>query len=90
MPLSTLTAINSRVGPEFTQRFNEYRSAQLNGRAAPEYSADQATTALEAVFKQTMPREMGCDYSGIHFKSKRRGKGSPLRSSSACRSCLCS
>ena len=65
VPLSTLTTINSRVGPEFTQRFNEYRSAQINGSAAPGYSADQATNALEEVFKQTMPREMGFDYSGI-------------------------
>ena len=77
MPLSTLTAINSRVGPEFTQRFNEYRSAQLNGRAAPEYSADQATTALEAVFKQTMPREMGFDYSGISFQEQKAREGVP-------------
>src|SRR5689334_7239279 len=35
--LSTLTTIKSRVGPEFTQRFNEYRSAQINGSAAPGY-----------------------------------------------------
>ena len=43
VPLLTLTTINPRVGPEFTQRFNEYRSAQINGSAAPGYSADQAT-----------------------------------------------
>ena len=66
VPLSTLITIKSRLGPEFTQRFNEYRSAQINGGAAPGFSADQATAALEDVFKQTMPREMGFDYSG-HF-----------------------
>jgi HAE1 family hydrophobic/amphiphilic exporter-1 len=49
VPLSTFTTINARVGPEFTQRFNEYRSSQLNGSAAPEYSADQATTAFELI-----------------------------------------
>src|SRR5271170_75089 len=47
VPLSTLTSIKSRLGPEFTLRFNEYRSAQVNGSAAPGYSADQATAALE-------------------------------------------
>jgi len=31
-------------------RFNEYRAAQINGSAAPGYSADQATAALEDVF----------------------------------------
>ena len=40
-------------------RYNEYRSAQINGGAAPGYSSDQATAALEDVFKQTMPGEMG-------------------------------
>jgi HAE1 family hydrophobic/amphiphilic exporter-1 len=75
--LSTLTTINSRVGPEFTQRFNEYRSAQINGSAAAGYSADQATNALEEVFKQTMPREMGFDYSGISFQEQKARQGVP-------------
>ena len=77
VPLSTLTTINSRVGPEFTQRFNEYRSAQINGSAAPGYSADQATNALEEVFQQTMPREMGFDYSGISFQEQKARQGVP-------------
>jgi hydrophobic/amphiphilic exporter-1 (mainly G- bacteria), HAE1 family len=77
VPLSTLTTISSRVGPEFTQRFNEYRSAQINGSAAPGYSADQATAALEDVFKETMPREMGFDYSGISFQEQKAREGVP-------------
>ena len=76
-PLSTLTTISSRVGPEFTQRFDEFRSAQINGSAAPGYSADQATAALEDVFKQTMPREMGFDYSGISFQEQKAREGVP-------------
>ena len=77
VPLSTLTTISSRVGPEFTQRFDEFRSAQINGSAAPGYSADQATAALEDVFKQTMPREMGFDYSGISFQEQKAREGVP-------------
>src|SRR6202040_610761 len=59
VPLTALTRFESRSGPEFTMRYNEYRSAQINGGAAPGYSSDQATAALEDVFKQTMPGEMG-------------------------------
>jgi HAE1 family hydrophobic/amphiphilic exporter-1 len=77
VPLSTLTTIKPRLGPEFTLRFNEYRSAQINGSAAPGYSADQATAALEDVFKQTMPREMGFDYSGISFQEQKAREGVP-------------
>jgi HAE1 family hydrophobic/amphiphilic exporter-1 len=77
VPLSTLATIKPRLGPEFTLRFNEYRSAQINGSAAPGYSADQATAALEDVFKQTMPREMGFDYSGISFQEQKAREGVP-------------
>jgi len=77
VPLSTLTSVKPRLGPEFTMRFNEYRSAQINGSAAPGYSADQATAALEDVFKQTMPREMGFDYSGMSFQEQKAREGVP-------------
>jgi HAE1 family hydrophobic/amphiphilic exporter-1 len=77
VPLSTLTSIKPRLGPEFTLRFNEYRSAQVNGSAAPGYSADQATAALEDVFRQTMPREMGFDYSGISYQEQKAREGVP-------------
>jgi hydrophobe/amphiphile efflux-1 (HAE1) family protein len=77
VPLSTLTTIKPRLGPEFTLRFNEYRSAQINGSAAPGFSADQATAALEDVFKQTMPREMGFDYSGISYQEQKAREGVP-------------
>jgi HAE1 family hydrophobic/amphiphilic exporter-1 len=77
VPLSTLTSVNPRLGPEFTMRFNEYRSAQINGSAAPGYSSDQATAALEDVFKQTMPREMGFDYLGMSFQEQKAREGVP-------------
>ena len=52
VPLSALTRFRSGTGPEFTMRFNEYRSAQLNGAAAPGYSTNQGMKALEEVFAQ--------------------------------------
>jgi HAE1 family hydrophobic/amphiphilic exporter-1 len=58
-------------------RFNEYRAAQINGAAAPGYSAGQAMTALEEVFAQTMPREMGYDYVGMSFQEKKAQQGVP-------------
>jgi len=77
VPLSTLTTVKSQLGPEFTMRFDEYRCAQINGSAAPGFSADQASAALEDVFKQTMPREMGFDYSGISFLEQKARQGVP-------------
>jgi len=77
VPLSALTTFESRAGPEFTMRYNLYRSAQIIGSAAPGYSSAQATAALEQVFAQTMPPEMGYDYLGISFQEKKAQEGVP-------------
>jgi hydrophobic/amphiphilic exporter-1 (mainly G- bacteria), HAE1 family len=77
VPLAALTRFEPRPGPEFTMRLNEYRAAQINGAAAPGYSADQATAALEEVFAETMPREMGFDYLGMSFQEKKAQQGVP-------------
>src|SRR6202043_145002 len=69
------TKFESRTGPEFTMRFNEYRAAQMNGAAAPGYSSQQAMKALEETFDATMPREMGYDYSGMSFQEKKAAEG---------------
>ena len=77
VPLSALTTVEHRLGPEFMMRYNLYRSAQVNGSAAPGYSSDQASSALEQVFAQTMPREMGFDYIGMSFQEKKAKEGVP-------------
>src|SRR5437667_2404757 len=75
VPLDAVTTINRISGPEFTLRYNEYRSAQINGAAAPGYSSNQAMNALEETFRQTMPNEMGYDYLGISFQEKKAQQG---------------
>jgi HAE1 family hydrophobic/amphiphilic exporter-1 len=75
VPLSALTKFEPRIGPEYTMRFNEYRSAQIVGSAAPGYSSAQAMQALEEVFAQTMPRDMGYDYKDMSFQEKLAQQG---------------
>jgi HAE1 family hydrophobic/amphiphilic exporter-1 len=58
-------------------RYNEHRSAQINGSAAPGHSSDQATAALEEVFRQTMPRGMGFDYMGMSYQEQKARQGMP-------------
>src|SRR3989440_2130290 len=77
VPLDAISTIEDIAGPEFTLRYNEYRSAQINGAAAPGYSSLQAMSALEETFRQTMPNEMGYDYLGISFQEKRAQQGVP-------------
>jgi HAE1 family hydrophobic/amphiphilic exporter-1 len=77
VPLDAISSIKNIAGPEFTLRYNEYRSAQINGAAAPGYSSNQAMQALEETFRQTMPKEMGYDYLGISFQEKKAQQGVP-------------
>jgi HAE1 family hydrophobic/amphiphilic exporter-1 len=77
VPLSALTRFESRYGPEFKMRFNLYSAAQIIGNAAPGYSSDQATAALEEVFHETMPPEMGFDYMGMSRQEQKAREGIP-------------
>jgi HAE1 family hydrophobic/amphiphilic exporter-1 len=77
VPLSSLIRIRRRFGPEFTMRYNLYRSAQIQAIPAPGYSSAQVMSALERVFAQTMPAEMGYDYLGMSFQEKKAQQGTP-------------
>jgi len=56
-------------------RYNLYRSAQINATPAAGYSSGQAMKAMEEVFKQTMPNEMGFAYMGMSYQEKRAQEG---------------
>ena len=75
VPLSALTRIERRTGPEFTMRYNMYNCAQINATPAIGHTSDQAMRALEAVFEETMPLEMGFDYLGMSFQEKQAQQG---------------
>jgi HAE1 family hydrophobic/amphiphilic exporter-1 len=71
VPLSAVTTVRTTSGPEYTQRFNLFRAAQITGSAAPGYSSGQAMQALDQVAAQTLPREIGYDWSDLSFQEKR-------------------
>jgi hydrophobic/amphiphilic exporter-1 (mainly G- bacteria), HAE1 family len=75
VPLSAITTAKPISGPEFTMRYNLYRSAQINATAAPGYSSGQSMKAMEEVFKATMPNEMGFSYMGMSYQEKRAQEG---------------
>jgi hydrophobic/amphiphilic exporter-1 (mainly G- bacteria), HAE1 family len=74
-PLSTLTNIYPRSGPEFVMQFNQFQAVQIIGSAAPGYSSSQAIAALEDVFHQTMPSQMGYDWTGMSYQEVKASQG---------------
>ena len=61
VPLGAMVRLNDATGPESAMRYNAYRSADLNGGAAPGYSTGQAQGAITRILKETLPK-------GIYFE----------------------
>ncbi len=59
VPVSTLVTASKVSAPEFTNRFNLYRSAEINGIPAPGYSSSQALKALEETAKEVLASDNG-------------------------------
>ncbi len=70
VPLSTLVTVTSESGTEITNRFNLFRSVEITGVPAAGFTSGQALAALEEVFAQTMPKEIGFAYSSMSYQEK--------------------
>jgi HAE1 family hydrophobic/amphiphilic exporter-1 len=70
IPLSTLVTISSQAGTELTNRFNLMRSVEFNGVPRKGFASGQALAALEEVFADTMPQELGYTYSQMSYQEK--------------------
>jgi multidrug efflux pump len=71
VPLTSLVTPRKISGPEYTNRFNVYRAAQVIGAAAPGYSSGQAMAALEEVAKEVLPPEIGYDWADLSYQERK-------------------
>jgi hydrophobic/amphiphilic exporter-1 (mainly G- bacteria), HAE1 family len=79
VPLSTLVSTKPINGPDYTNRFNLFRAAQIIGSAAPGYSSGQAQAALEEVARETLPATMGYDWADLSYQeNKASGTAGPI------------
>jgi HAE1 family hydrophobic/amphiphilic exporter-1 len=71
VPLDTLTTVRPSSGPEFTNRFNLFRAAEITGVPAPGYSSAQALDALEETAKETLPSDMSYEWADMSYQEKK-------------------
>jgi hydrophobe/amphiphile efflux-1 (HAE1) family protein len=71
VPLDTLITTAPASGPEFTNRFNLFRSAELTGVPAAGFSSAQALDALEATAKDVLPGDMSFDWADLSYQERR-------------------
>jgi len=77
VPLSTFATAERKLGPEFIQHFDIFRTAQINVTAAPGHSTGEIMEILEQTFEETFDLTMGYNYSGMSFQEKKAAEGVP-------------
>ena len=78
LPISTLVTATKVTGPDFTNRLNLFRSAEIGGSPNDGFSSAQALTALEEVAKETLPADMSYDYINLSYQEKHSPGGSSV------------
>ncbi|MCU0378734.1 MAG: multidrug efflux RND transporter permease subunit [Bacteroidales bacterium] len=73
VPVSTLVTASKVSAPEFTNRFNLYRAAEISGMPAQGYSSSQALKALEETAAEVLPQTMGYAWSNMSYQEKEAG-----------------
>src|SRR4029079_1901497 len=71
VPLNSLVTTKPSAGPEFTNRFNLFRSAEVTGVPAVGYSSAQALNALEAIARDTLPPDMSFDWADMSYQERK-------------------
>src|SRR4051812_35380212 len=71
VPLDTLITTGSGAGPEFTNRFNLFRSAELTGVPAAGFSSTQALDALEDTAREILPPDMSFDWADMSYQERK-------------------
>ena len=76
--LATLATVETRVAPEFIQRYNMFPSVQIQGEAAPGTSSGNAMLAMEELAAETLPEGYAYDWSGISYQEAKTTGGQGL------------
>ncbi len=71
VPLATVATIKPISGPDYTSRFNLYRSVEVTGGPAEGYTSDEARKALKEVAEKVLPPDMGYAWNAMSFQEEK-------------------
>jgi HAE1 family hydrophobic/amphiphilic exporter-1 len=78
VPLSALISYEVVDNAAVISHYNLFRSAEINGNAAPGYSSGQALEALQEVAAEVLPAGYGYDFSGLSREELSSGNATIL------------
>lgn len=70
VPLTSVVNVREITGPYTLTRFNMYNAVTINGSPRKGISSGVAMKAMEDLSKETLPKDMGYDWSGISLQEK--------------------
>ena len=71
VPLATVATIRPISGPDYTTRFNLFRSVEVTGGPAEGYTSEQARTALKEVAAEVLPQDMSYAWNAMSFQEEK-------------------
>ena len=71
VPLGTVATIKPIAGPDYTTRFNLFRSVEVTGGPAPGFTSEQARTALKEVAAEVLPQDMSYAWNAMSFQEEK-------------------
>ena len=71
VPLATIASVKNVSGPDYTNRFNLYRSVEVTGSPAPGYTSAEAIAALEEVGDEVLPPDMNYAWNAMSYQEKK-------------------
>src|SRR6267142_4396398 len=76
VPLASVVRVRETTAPQVISHFNLFRSAEINGSAAPGFSSGQAIEEMERLAAQALPQGFGYAWSGISLEEIKAGRQS--------------
>ena len=73
IPLDNVVSITEGTAPQVITHYNLFRSAEIDGAAAPGYSSGQAIAAMDAVAKKDLPLGFNYSWSGLSLEEIKSG-----------------
>jgi HAE1 family hydrophobic/amphiphilic exporter-1 len=73
IPLDNLVELEQTATPQVISHFNLFRSAEINGSAAPGRSSGQAISDMESLAQKLMPKGMRYEWSGLTLEELESG-----------------
>jgi multidrug efflux pump len=78
IPLGSFVSVRETYGPDRAMRYNAYRSADINGNAAPGFSSGESEAAMAKLLETMLPKGMSYEWTDLTYQKILAGNTAAL------------